>query len=222
MADKVLLAWSGGKDCALALRELSQEGRFETAALLTTFVNETDRVVMHGVPRFLVEAQARSLGLPLEAVSLGEKAGNDAYDRAISAILGKYRRSGFSGIAFGDLHLEEIRRYRESRLAGSGMVPLFPLWGKDTRALAERFVEDGWRAIVTCVDTEVLDGAFVGRLLDGEFLSSLPQGVDPCGENGEYHTFVFDGPIFRESVAFRQGIPSLRDGRFLDLDLLRP
>lgn len=222
MADKVLLAWSGGKDCALALRELSQEGRFETAALLTTFVNETDRVVMHGVPRFLVEAQARSLGLPLEAVSLGEKAGNDAYDRAISAILGKYRRSGFSGIAFGDLHLEEIRRYRESRLAGSGMVPLFPLWGKDTRALAERFVEDGWRAIVTCVDTEVLDGAFVGRLLDGDFLSSLPQGVDPCGENGEFHTFVFDGPIFRESVAFRQGIPSLRDGRFLDLDLLRP
>jgi uncharacterized protein (TIGR00290 family) len=222
VAEKAILAWSGGKDCALALRELAQEGRIEAAALLTTFVAETDRVVMHGIPRSLVEDQARSLGLPLEAVFLGEKAGNDAYDRAIAEVLERCRRRGFTAVAFGDLHLEDVRRYRESRLATSGMKPLFPLWGMDTRALAERFVREGWRAIVTCVDTEQLDGSFAGRFLDRSFLADLPPGVDPCGENGEYHTFVCAGPVFREEVAFRPGGRSLRDGRFLDVDLLRP
>ncbi|NPU85486.1 MAG: adenine nucleotide alpha hydrolase [Syntrophaceae bacterium] len=222
MTERVLLSWSGGKDCALALRELQQGGRFEAVALLTTFVGETDRVVMHGIPRFLVEAQARSLGLPLEAVSLAEKAGNEAYDRAIAEVLERYRKRGCSTIAFGDLHLEDVRRYREDRLAATGMAPRFPLWGMDTRALAERFVGEGWRAIVTCVDTAALGGAFAGRLLDRDFLSDLPPGVDPCGENGEFHTFVFDGPIFREEVAFRLGRQSLRDGRFMDVDLLHP
>ncbi len=222
MTDRMILSWSGGKDCALALRELALGGRFRTEALLTTFVVETDRVVMHGIPRFLVEDQARLIGLPLEAVFLGEKAGNDSYDRAMEAVLEKYRRQGFSGIAFGDLFLEDVRRYRESRLAGSGMVPVFPLWGKDTKALAERFVEDGWQAVVTCVDTNALDGSFAGRLLDRAFLSDLPPGVDPAGEKGEFHTFVFDGPIFREPVSFRAGSISLRDGRFRDLELLRP
>jgi len=222
MMDRVILSWSGGKDCALALREMVLGGRFETVALLTTFVAETDRVVMHGIPRFLVEDQARLIGLPLEAVFLEEDAGNDSYDRAMAAVLEKYSRRGFSGIAFGDLFLEDVRRYRESRLSGSGMVPLFPLWGKDTKVLAERFVEDGWRAIVTCVDTDALNGSFAGRLLDRTFLSDLPPGVDPAGENGEFHTFVFDGPIFREPVSFRPGSLSLRDGRFRDLELLRP
>ncbi|PKN35571.1 MAG: ATP-binding protein [Deltaproteobacteria bacterium HGW-Deltaproteobacteria-19] len=222
MPEKVLLSWSGGKDCALALQELLRGCRFEAASLLTTFVGETDRVVMHGIPRFLVEAQARSLGLPLEAVFLEEKAGNDVYDQVITEVLEKYRKRGFPAIAFGDLYLEDVRRYRESRMSASGMTPLFPLWGKDTKALAERFIGEGWRAIVTCVDTAALDGVFAGRFLDRDFLSSLPPGVDPCGENGEFHTFVFDGPIFREAVAFRPGELSLRDGRFQDLDLLRP
>jgi len=222
MTKKAILSWSGGKDCALALRELSLGGRFEVAVLLTTFIGETDRVVMHGIPRPLVEDQARSLGLPLEAVFLDVNAGNDAYDRAIAEVLQRYRKRGFTAVAFGDLYLADVRRYRESRLADSGMAPLFPLWGMDTKALAERFVEEGYRAVVTCVDTEALDGSFAGRFLDRAFLEDLPTGVDPCGEKGEFHTFAFAGPVFRTEVAFRTGNLSLRDGRFREMDLLLP
>jgi len=222
MREKAIVSWSGGKDCAMALQALTSGSRYEAAAILTTFVRETDRVVMHGIPRFLIEAQARSLGLPLEVILLPEKAPNAAYEEAMAEVLEKYRLRGATAVVFGDLHLEDVRRYRESRLAASGLTPLFPLWGRDTRSLAARFVHDGYRAVVTCVDTDQLDGSFAGRTLDGAFLADLPAGVDPCGENGEFHTFVFAGPGFREAVDFRIGTISLRDGRFLDVDLLLP
>jgi uncharacterized protein (TIGR00290 family) len=222
MVEKAILSWSGGKDCALALQVLAAEGSHKVAALLTVFLVETDRTVMHGIPRSLVLEQARSLGIPLEAVFLGEKAPNEAYDRAIAEVLERYRRLGFTAVAFGDLYLEDVRRYREERLVASGVVPLFPLWGRDTRTLSERFVAEGWRAVVTCVDTEALDGSFAGRCLDRSFLEDLPPGVDPCGENGEFHTFVFAGPPFREEVAFRRGETFLRDGRFAEVELTSP
>ncbi|MEX1186553.1 MAG: hypothetical protein WEA80_08170 [Gemmatimonadaceae bacterium] len=215
----VILSWSGGKDSALALHALSQDEGVEVAGLLTSVTRDYDRVSVHGVRRSLLHEQARRLGLPLFEVWLGPGCTNEAYEAAFLAALAGIRAAGVSRIAFGDLFLRDVREYREKLLATTGFAPLFPLWGLDTALLARRFVREGFAARLVCVDTQQLDGSFAGRDFDERLLSDLPADVDPCGERGEFHTFVFDGPIFSRPIACRTGASALRDGRFMFCDL---
>jgi uncharacterized protein (TIGR00290 family) len=221
MAEQVLFTWSGGKDSAMALYELRKEKRYEVAALLTTVTEDYDRISMHGVRRVLLEQQAQSLGYPLEIVYLTKNSSNEEYEARLKEKLLKYRARGISGVVFGDIFLEDVREYREDNLAQVGMQALFPLWKRDTRELAHRFIELGFKAVITCVDSNVLDKKFVGRAFNKRFLSELPTNIDPCGENGEFHTFVYDGPVFRERIGFRKGRVVLRDNRFYFCDLVR-
>jgi uncharacterized protein (TIGR00290 family) len=220
MTDKVLLCWSGGKDSALALHELLQGGEKEVAALLTTVTKDYDRISMHGVRRELLERQATSVGLPLEVVFLSKDGSNEEYEAKMAGALQKFLDLGVREVVFGDLYLEDVRRYREENLARVGMEGLFPLWGRETRALALSFIELGFQALISCVDSEALDGSFAGRTFDRQFLEDLPAGADPCGENGEFHSFVFDGPLFKERVLLTKGEVTLRDGRFYYCDFL--
>lgn len=207
----VLVSWSGGKDSCLALYELLQSREYTVAALLTTVTRDYDRVSMHGVRRALLERQAESLGLPLRQVLIPKGATNDEYERALAGVFSEYRERDIEAVVFGDLFLEDVRAYREQFLARHGMRGLYPVWGRDTAEFVKRFVALGFKAVVTCVSADVLDGSFAGRLIDEGFLASLPTGVDPCGENGEFHTFVFGGPSFKEEVRFSVGERVLRD-----------
>ncbi len=203
--ERILQSWSGGKDSCLALVEILRDGARSVAALLTTVTEGYDRVSMHGVRLDLLHRQAAALGLPLETVYIPPQATNEVYQARMEAAFARYRREGITTIAFGDLFLADIRRYREQWLAQAGMTPVFPLWQRDTRELARRFVDEGFEAVVTCVDTRVLDPGFAGRRFDHTLLADLPQAVDPCGENGEFHTFVHGGPIFRQNVPIAHG-----------------
>jgi len=218
----VLVAWSGGKDSALALREIQRDGRYRVAALLTTVTAEYDRISMHGVRRTLLRRQAESLGLPLEEVVISPGASNDEYEAnmgvAIAAL--RTRSAGLDSVVFGDLFLADIRAYRERLLARIGMRGLFPLWRRDTRALAHEFVRVGYRAALVCVDSAQLAGEFAGREFDDDLLRDLPPEVDPCGENGEFHTFVYAGPGLREPLRCERGEVVVRDGRFVYCDLV--
>jgi len=219
MKDKVILAWSGGKDSALALYELKQRENVEIAVLLTTTTEDHDRISMHGVRRELLLEQADALGYPVEEIAIPQNCPNDVYERQMRQTLEVHYKKGIRIAVFGDLFLQDVRAYREERMARMGMKCLFPLWGKSTTALAGRFIDLGFRAIVACVDTEALNHEFSGREYDKDFIESLPAGVDPCGENGEFHTFVYDGPIFSTSIQVRRGKKVLRDGRFCFCDL---
>lgn len=201
----ILLSWSGGKDGALSLHELRVRGEYEVAALVTTVTEETDRVSGHDVRRELVEQQARAIGLPLRVVPMPRDAPNEIYEARLATGIDDYRRNGVTRIAFGDLHLEDIRAYRE-RIAGAmGFRPLFPIWHRAPSELVDELLRLGFEAVIVCVDTRTLNASFVGRPLDAELLRDLPSGVDPCGENGELHTFVHAGPGFREPVPFSRG-----------------
>jgi uncharacterized protein (TIGR00290 family) len=212
MSEPIVMCWSGGKDSALALAELLRDSHYDVAALLTTVTRDYDRISMHGVRRDLLHVQADALGLALVEVEIGTGASNDEYEAAIGAALERFRSEDTDTVAFGDLFLTDIRAYRERQLAALNMHAVFPVWGRDTRALYRQFVRDGFRAVTCCVDPRQLDESFCGRELDDEFLADLPMEVDPCGENGEFHTFVFDGPIFREPIAMRRGEVVCRDG----------
>jgi len=218
----VLLAWSGGKDSALALREIVHDGRYRVAALLTTVTGEYDRISMHGVRRTLLERQAESLGLPLEQVVISPGATNDEYEGKMAATLQGLRERvpGLDTVVFGDLFLADIRAYRERMLGRIGMRALFPLWLRDTRVLAHEFVRLGYRAVLVCVDADQLAGEFAGREFDAELLRDIPSTVDPCGENGEFHTFVYAGPGFRHAVRHARGPVVVRDRRFVYCDLV--
>ena len=217
--DPVLLAWSSGKDSAFSLHVLRAREDVEVVGLLTT-INEThDRVAMHAVRRRLLEAQAAAAGLPLLVVRIPQACTNDAYEAAMGRALDGARARGVSGVAFGDLFLEDIRRYREERMAGTGLRPIFPLWLRPTAALAEEMLAAGLRARITCVDPRVLPASFAGREYDRALLADLPRGVDPCGENGEFHTFAWNGPMFRHPVPVRGGEVVARGG-FVFADLL--
>src|SRR3989475_1503508 len=199
MTEPVLVAWSGGKDSALALQEILGAGRYRVAALLTTVTGEYDRISMHGVRRTLLRRQAESLDLPLEEVVISPSASNDEYEASMGAALEGLRSqvSGLDRVVFGDLFLADIRAYRERMLARIGMRGLFPLWLRDTRALAADFVRQGYQAVLACVDSRVLPGAFAGREVDAALLNDLPAGIEPCGENGVSPTFVYAGPMLR-------------------------
>jgi uncharacterized protein (TIGR00290 family) len=220
MAEKIIFTWSGGKDSAMALYELQRTHRYEVSALLTTITEDYERISMHGVRRILLERQADSLGLSLEKVFISKNISNEEYEFKMQEALIKYRTTGVSSVVFGDIFLEDLRKYREDNLSKVDMKGIFPIWKSDTTKLAHTFIDLGFKAVVTCVDSNVLDKKFVGRVFDEQFLSELPSTVDPCGENGEFHSFVYDGPIFRERIAFTMGDIVLRDNRFYFCDLI--
>jgi uncharacterized protein (TIGR00290 family) len=222
MAQQVVLSWSGGKDSALAFQSLADDPTTEVVGLLTSITRDYDRISVHGVRRALLEAQVERLGLPLFEIQLEPACTNEAYDTAFRSTLGQIRKEqpDASHIAFGDLFLKDVRAYRERLLAGTGFEPLFPIWGLDTAALARRFVADGFAARIVCVDTTQLDRSFAGRAFDEQLLIDLPESVDPCGERGEFHTFVSGGPIFNTPIGYRVGETVLRDERFMYCDIL--
>ena len=220
MAERVLVTWSGGKDSVMALYELQKTRSYQISALLTTITKDYDRVSMHGVRRSLLEQQADSLGYPLEQVFISKDASNEEYAAKMKRILEKYLKAGISTVVFGDIFLEDLRKYREENLSNIGMKAVFPIWKRNTAELAHTFVDLGFKAVVTCVDSKFLGKAFVGRLFGKRFLSELPSNVDPCGENGEFHSFVYAGPVFRESLSFKLGDVVLRDNRFYFCDLI--
>ena len=215
---KTLLAWSSGKDSAWALHQLRRQG-IEISVLLTTINEAADRVAMHGVRHSLVEAQAESAGVPLWSVPLPWPCTNDDYETRMGEACRKAVAQGFDTIAFGDLYLRDVRAYRERQLAGSGLTPLFPLWELPTEPLAREMIAGGLRARLSCVDSRVLDAGFSGREFDAGLLNELPPGIDPCGENGEFHTFAYAGPMFRAPIAIESG--ETRDvGGFIYTDLI--
>jgi uncharacterized protein (TIGR00290 family) len=220
--EQVILSWSGGKDSALALSALANDPNFEVVGLLTSVTRGYDRISIHGVRRELLHAQGRSLNLPVHEIVLAPSCTNAAYEAAFHAGLAaaRARHPEATAIAFGDLFLEDVRAYRERLLAGTGLRPVFPLWGAPTSGLAERCFSLGVAARLVCVDTTQLDGDFAGRMYDRAFLADLPAAVDPCGERGEFHTFVSDGPGFGTPVEYQVGEVVLRDDRFVYCDLV--
>lgn len=216
---KALLAWSSGKDSAWSLHVLRAAGEVEVVGLLTTVNQAFERVAMHAVRVELLRRQAEAAGLPLWIVNIPWPCSNAQYEAAMDEALGRARREGIEAVAFGDLFLEDIRRYREERMRGTGLQPLFPIWGIPTDVLARRMVDAGLRARLTCVDPRQLAPAFAGRDFDETLLGDLPPSVDPCGERGEFHTFAYAGPMFAHPVAIETGEVVERDG-FVFADLL--
>ena len=215
----VLISWSGGKDSCLALYEIQRAHEFAPAALLTTITEGYDRISMHGVRRELLEAQAASLGIPLQTVVISKSASNEEYEAKLIDACSEYLVRGIDSIVFGDLFLEDVKKYRDEFLTRHNLRGLYPVWLRDTSEFVNEFIGLGFKAIVTCTNAKVLGPAFVGRLIDEAFLSELPPDIDPCGENGEFHTFVYDGPSFKQPVAFFKGEVVERDG-FCFCDLL--
>jgi len=216
---KAWLAWSSGKESAWALHTVRQSGDCEIVALLTT-VNEThQRVAMHAVRESLLEMQAEAAGLPLVKVPTPSPCRNEIYEQAMAEAMARARAEGVYQVIFGDLFLEDIRAYREKQLAACGMMPIFPLWRRETRELAREMLAGGLSAYLTCVDPRKLDRAFAGRRFDAELLAAFPSGVDPCGENGEFHTFANAGPMFGEAIPVVAGEIVEREG-FIFADLL--
>ena len=209
---KALICWSGGKDGLLACEAVRRRNDVEIAGLLTTLNQSFDRVAMHAVRRDLLEAQARSIGIPLWPVPLPWPCSNEEYERIMEGVCKQAVAAGIEVVVFGDLYLEDVRAYRERQLRGTGLEPLFPLWKLPTAALASKMIENGLRAKITCVDPKVLSAAFAGREFDQALLAQLPAGIDPCGEKGEFHSFVYDGPMFRDPVRVQVGSIVERDG----------
>lgn len=216
---KALLAWSSGKDSAWTLHVLRQRGDVEVVGLLTTINEVHDRVAMHAVRTTLLQAQAAAAGLPLWPVPIPSPCSNYEYEAAMSAVIQRAQTAGITIMAFGDLFLEDVRRYRETQLASTGITPLFPLWGLPTKELAADMIRSGLRARLTCVDPKQMSASFVGREFDDSLLDELPASADPCGERGEFHTFAYAGPMFRHPIPIEQGETVTRDG-FVFADLL--
>jgi uncharacterized protein (TIGR00290 family) len=216
--EPVLLAWSGGKDSALALDALRVAGEVRVCGLITTVTAGYERISMHGVRRTLLGSQAAAVGLPVIEARIPVRASNDSYEAAFAAALAPVRAAGVVRFAFGDLFLSDVRAYRERQLDALGMRPLFPLWLRDTHALAREFIAHGFEAVLVCVDPKKIGASFAGRAFDAQLLHDLPAGADPCGENGEFHTFVFNGPGFIRPVPIVVGPVVERDG-FVFCDL---
>jgi uncharacterized protein (TIGR00290 family) len=218
MKEKAIVLWSGGKDAALALFETQRD--WEVVALLTTVTEGFDRISMHGVRTSLVKQQARSLGYAFDTVDISAVCSNEEYETKLGTALGRYRGAGVTAVICGDIFLEDVRRFREEKLFTAGLKGVFPLWKRETTELARRFIALGFRSVLCCVDTKVLDQSFAGRLYDHDLLADLPPGVDPCGENGEFHSFVFDGPNLAGRIDYKTGERTLTDSGFCYCDLL--
>ena len=217
---KVLVSWSSGKDSAWLVHVLRRRADVELGGLLTTVNEAAQRVAMHAVRIDVLEAQAAALGLPLWTIPIPSPCPNEVYERAMAGAVARAVAEGFTQVAFGDLFLEDVRRYREERLAGTGLEPLFPLFGADTAALAREMIAAGLRARITCLNPAVIDRRFAGREFDADLLAELPREVDPCGERGEFHTCAYDGPMFGRRLEIETGITVERDG-FVFTDLVR-
>ena len=222
MKPKTLLSWSSGKDSAWTLHILREQDEYDVVGLITTFNEAADRVAMHAVRRDLVEAQAKAVGLPLWPVMLPWPCSNEEYERRMTNAIAEAKDRGVTHMAFGDLFLEDIRAYRERLLQDTNVEPLFPIWttAEETRTVARNMADAGLKAVITCVDPKQFDPSFAGREWNGNLLAELPASVDPCGERGEFHTYCFAGPIFREPIAIQVGERVLRDGfQFVDVQL---
>lgn len=215
--DKAIVCWSGGKDSALSLWRARNE--FDIVALITTVTEEFDRVSMHGVRRSLLQQQAEAIGISLHVVTVPWPCTNAIYEERMKKAFAEYLEQGVNRVICGDIFLEDVRKYREERLLTQGQG-VFPIWGENTHHLMQTFLTAGFEAVLCCVDTERLPGEFAGRRLDASLVNEFAAGIDPCGENGEYHSFVFNGPIFSEPVPFAVGEKVLRDGRFMYCDLI--
>jgi uncharacterized protein (TIGR00290 family) len=221
MTEKTLFAWSGGKDSAMALYEAQKSKKYDVLALLTTVTQDYDRISMHGVRRALLEEQAEKSGLSLEKVLISKRSSNEEYEAKMEEALLRYKEKGITSVIFGDIFLEDLKKYREANLAKVGLKGVFPIWKRQTKELATAFIDLGFKAIITCIDSRLLNKSFTGRVFDKQFVSDLPVGVDPCGENGEFHSFVFAGPIFSKPIAFEKGQVVLRDNRWYYCDLVK-
>lgn len=221
MPESIAMCFSGGKDSCLALRALQRDGKYRVQTLITTVTDAYDRVSMHGVRRSLLADQAASLGIALAEVVVPPESSNEVYERAMGREFDRQRAAGIRRIAFGDIFLEDLREYRERQLAERGLECVFPIWGLPTDRLAHSFIRDGFEAVTVCVSLSVLDASFAGRTFDMDFLEDLPSSADPCGENGEFHTFVSAGPVFRHPIPVTRGEVVERDG-FVFCDLASP
>jgi len=218
--ESVILSWSGGKDSCMAAYQLRASQKYEIASLLTTVTEGYDRISMHGVRRSLLEQQADSLGVPLHQIMIPKDCPNQIYEARMREAVEHFKTRGITKVAFGDLFLQEVKQYREARLAQAGMTGLYPIWMRDTGELVRTFIGLGFRAILCCVDTQAIDASFAGRQIDQALLRDLPDSADPCGENGEYHSFVYAGPIFKRPIPCRAGETVLRTARFNYCDIL--
>lgn len=218
--EKVVLSWSGGKDSAMTAYHLLASQRYEIAALMTTVTEEFDRISMHGVRRDLLERQAESLGFPLHKIMIPKDCPNAVYEARMREAMSHFKAQGITRVAFGDLFLEDLRQYRDERLAQAGMTGVYPIWMRDTEELVRTFIGLGFKAILACVDTHAIDAAFAGREIDHDLLRDLPESADPCGEYGEYHSFVYAGPIFTNAIACKAGQRVMRTPRFNYCDIV--
>lgn len=202
---RAVFSWSGGKDSALALHKVQQEGNYDVRKLVTTVNKHHSRITMHGVRETLLEQQAQAIGIPLEKIWLPEQPGMEEYDRIMAEAMQRQLDEGMAYAIYGDIFLEDLRAYREQEAAKHGMALGFPIWGRDTKQLLAEFIELGFKAVLVSLKAELMDKSFAGRVIDEQFIDDIPDAVDPCGENGEFHTFVFDGPIFKQPVEFTVG-----------------
>jgi uncharacterized protein (TIGR00290 family) len=205
MKEKVIMNWSGGKDSALCLYKLMQTKKYDAMCLLTSISEPYQRISMHGVRVELLEAQAKSIGIPLVKMQIPEMPSMEVYEKEMKSTLTDLKTKGATASVFGDIFLDDLRKYREDKLSQLNLTGIFPLWKIPTDKLIREFLDLGFKTIITCVNEKYLDKSFAGRVIDQDFLKDIPGNVDPCGENGEFHTFVFDGPIFRESIPFERG-----------------
>jgi uncharacterized protein (TIGR00290 family) len=217
---RVVLSWSGGKDSAMVAYHLLASQKYDIVALLTSVTEDFDRISMHGVRRRLLEEQANALAIPLHVVMIPKDCSNDIYESRMSEAFSHFKHRGITTIAFGDLFLEDIKQYRDERLAREGMTGIYPIWLRDTDELVRTFIGLGFKAKLCCVDTQAIDASFAGREIDARLLGDLPPNADPCGERGEYHSFVYAGPIFKKPIACRAGETSMRLSRFNYCDIL--
>jgi uncharacterized protein (TIGR00290 family) len=220
MTKRVIVTSGSGKDSVLSIYKLMKNIDFEIVAQITTITQDYNRISMHGVRKELLVNQAKSLNIPLEIVSISKGADNNEYEKKMRSLLEKYKQEGIDTVVFGDIFLEDVRSYRTDNLSKINMTGIFPLWNEDTTVLSNEFIDLGFKCIITCVDTKQLDGEFAGREFDKEFLADLPNGIDPCGENGEFHSFVYDGPIFEYPIKIEIGERVLRENRFHFCDLI--
>jgi uncharacterized protein (TIGR00290 family) len=218
--DRVVLSWSGGKDSAMAAYHLLASRKYDIAALWTTVTEGVDRISMHGVRRELLERQADSLGIPVHLMLIPKDCNNEIYEARVRETLGHFKAQGITKIAFGDLFLEDVKQYRDNLLTEAEMEGLYPIWKRDTKELARTFIGLGFKAILACVDTHAIDASFAGREIDDDLLRDLPDGADPCGEYGEYHSFVYAGPIFRQAISCKAGQVVMRTPRFNYCDIV--
>ncbi len=209
--EKVIVSWSGGKDSALSLYEIQRSGKYQVASLITSINEHHDRVSMHGVRREMLEQQAQALGLPLIKIPIPMDCSEEEYESRLMGVLNQVKSDGIEHVVFGDIFLEWIKEYREKNLSRVGMTPILPIWGRDTRELAQSFIALGFKAVITCVNTKAMPEDFLGRVFDEHLLAELPPKVDPGGENGEFHSFVFAGPIFQKSIPYTLGRAVFKD-----------